>query len=348
MTTASPSTTEWKQAVKPYTKPDLGRSIWQLVNTSVPFFVLWYCAYLSLDYSYALTLLLSIPLGGLTVRFFIINHDCGHGAFFASKQANTVVGIITGMLSYTPYHRWRHGHAIHHARSGQIEDRGVGYFWIMGVDEFRNAPKRTQLWYRFYRNPFVLFFIGGLYLFLVEFRLTFESTNRTQSIGVWATNIFLLTVVLIMGFTIGFWNFFLVQFPICAVAAFGGLSLFFVQHHYEESYWEDRENWDYTKAALQGSSYIKLDPISEWFAGAINYHHIHHLAPRVANYRLRAAHNEVPIFNAIKPLTWSDILSSWKLVLVDEKTKKWATWAEAEKPREAVAPQTTEEAEAPS
>jgi len=314
----------WQQAVKPYRKPVLSKSIWQIVNTSVPYFLLWWLMYESLESSYWWTLLLSIPVGGLTVRFFIINHDCGHGSFFESKRANDLVGFWTGLMAYTPYLRWRHGHALHHASYGQIEERSVGYFWIMGLEEYKQASPGVRFGYRMYRHPLTIFIIGGLYLFLFEFRLTTESVNAQQTRGVWAANLLLLAIFGVLGWWLGYWNVFLIQMPICFVSASSGVFLFYAQHHYEGSYWAPKEDWSYERAGLEGSSYLKLDPISQWFAGNINFHHIHHLAPKVPNYRLQEAHEQVPMFNAIKPLTVGKAMSYWNLRLVDEKNCEWS------------------------
>lgn len=319
----------WQEQVKPFRGAVFSRSVWQLANTTAAFVALWALMYWSLSVSYALTLLLSLAAGGVSVRFFIINHDCGHGSFFSSRRANDIVGFWTGLMAYTPYLQWRHGHALHHASSGQIEERGVGYFWIMGAKEFAEAPKHVRFWYRFYRNPFVLFTIGGLYCFLAEYRLSFRSVNARQRRGVWGANLVIAGLVCGLGLWLGFWNVFLIQGPICAVAAGTGLALFYVQHHYEDSYWAAKEEWDYEKAALEGSSYVRLPRVIEWFMGSINYHHIHHLVPKIPNYRLREAHHAIPLFRDTPPLSWKQIRSSWRLRLVDEETKRWVDFPAA-------------------
>ena len=315
--------TRWQDLVKPYKQPHLGRSIWQLTNTLIPYFCIWGLMIYSLDHSYWMSLGLGVINGLLTIRLFIINHDCGHGSFFNSKRANSIVGFWTGALSFTPYAQWRYGHWVHHSKSGQYEDKGVGYFWIMGVEEYKNASMGVRAFYRFYRNPFVLFLLGGMYQFIIEHRLTLSSINWEQKRSVYLTNLLWAGIIFGMGSWIGYWNFFILMAPVVFTGSFWGLWLFYVQHHYEGSYWSHRKNWKFEKAALQGSSYLKLDPITEWFAGAINYHHIHHLVPLIPNYRLKEAHNNIPMFKAIKPLTLKQILGSWKLRLVDEKTCEW-------------------------
>ena len=313
----------WQDLIKPYKKAHLGRSIWQIINTLVPYFFIWTLMVYSLNYSYWASLGLGFLNGLLTIRLFIINHDCGHRSFFKSRKANDIVGFWTGTLAFTPYAQWQSGHLLHHKRSGQFEDKGIGYFWIMGAQEYKSSSTPVRLFYRFYRNPFVLFMLGGIYQFIFEFRLSFRSTNWKQRRGVYLTNILWTGIIVGMGTWIGYWNFFILMAPVVVTSAFWGLWLFYVQHHYEGSYWSYKQDWSFERAALEGSSYLKLDPITEWFVGAINYHHIHHLAPQVPNYRLREAHHNIVHFRDVKPLTWKQIFSSWKLRLVDEDTCQW-------------------------
>jgi acyl-lipid omega-6 desaturase (Delta-12 desaturase) len=333
----------WQKLLKPYREPVLARSIWQLVNTLVAYFVTWALMIWSLDQPYWLTVVLGAFAGLLTVRLFIINHDCGHQSFFKSRRANDIVGFWTGAMAFTPYLQWRHGHAIHHAKSGQIEDAGIGYFWVMGLEEFQNAAWYERMWYRFYRNPFVLFSVGGLWLFLCEFRLSFRSINWRQRFGVWANNVVWVIVLYGLSEVLGWSAIFDIFAPLTVSAAFWGLSLFYVQHHYDHAYWAPAAEWDYVRAALEGSSYLKMNPVAEWFAGYINYHHIHHLAPKIPNYRLREAHLAIPMFQAVPTLTWATVLKSWRLRLVNEQTHLWSDYSDRRPTDAALARQAAEQ-----
>lgn len=328
MAPATPSSTtripdDWQAQISPYREPIAWRSGWQLINTLVPYAVIWWLMVVSLEGPAALTVALGVLNGLLTIRLFIIQHDCGHGSFFRSRRLNDFVGFWTAFLVATPYLQWRHGHAIHHAKSGQTEARGVGYFWIMTVEEYQGSPWYVRGWYRFYRNPFVLFTIGGPWLFFCEFRLSFGSVNWRQRRGVHANTLLWLAVCLLLGSQFGVGAVFLLVVPVIATPAIAGLGLFYLQHHYEAAYWADKEDWSFARAALDGSSYVALPTVVEWFAGAINYHHIHHLAPRIPNYRLREAHLAVPFLNAVQPLPWADIARSWRLRLLDTETLTW-------------------------
>ncbi len=313
----------YRSQVKQFRVADDKRATWMLANTLLLHVGLWAAMIWSLQGPYWVTLLLTALNGGIVARLFIINHDCGHGSFFKSRRVNEIVGFWTGMLAATPYKQWRYGHALHHAKCGKVEDRGVGYFWIMTLQEYQASSKLTQFGYRLYRNPFILFTLGGFYLFIIEFRFALGSDTKEMRQQVWLTNLTLAAMAVGLGSFIGFGNFFLLWVPMITVAATFGLWLFYLQHHYEDSYWESGDEWSYEAAALDGSSYIKMPRILEWFSGSINYHHIHHLVPKVPCYRLREAHEAIPAFNSVEPLSWDQIAGSWRLRLVDETTMKW-------------------------
>jgi omega-6 fatty acid desaturase (delta-12 desaturase) len=310
----------WQKAVAGYQNSDLRRSLWQMLNSIAPYFILWYLAYRSLSVSYWLTLFFAVIAALFVMRIFIIFHDCGHGSFFKNRQWNDVVGVLTGIITFTPYYAWRHSHAVHHATAGDLDRRGVGDVWTLTYDEYQKMPLWKRMFYRIYRNPFFIFIVGPTIDFVVLQRLpTVNSSEkaREKNSVVW-TNLTLLAIFLGMGFTIGFREYILVQLPIIAVASSLGVWLFYVQHQYENVYWERHENWDFATAALYGSSYYKLPKVLQWFSGNIGFHHIHHLSPRIPNYNLEACHNENEIFREIEPLTLRTSLKSLRVRLWDE------------------------------
>lgn len=310
----------WQKAVVKYQNADMRRSLWQMLNSIAPYFILWYLAYRSLTVSYWLTLFFAVIAALFVLRIFIIFHDCGHGSFFKSKRANDIVGVLTGIITFTPYYAWRHSHAVHHATAGDLDRRGIGDVWTLTYDEYKTMPLAKRIFYRIYRNPFVIFVIGPTIDFVVLQRLPMvnSSEKAREKNSVTHTNLILLGIFLGMGFTIGFREYILVQLPIIAVASSLGVWLFYVQHQYENVYWERHENWDFATAALYGSSYYKLPKIMQWFTGNIGFHHIHHLSPRIPNYQLEACHNENEIFHDIEPLTLRTSLKSLRVRLWDE------------------------------
>ena len=314
----------WQQAVAAYQTADLRRSLWQMLNSIAPYFILWYLAYRSLDVSYWLTLPLVALAALFGMRVFIIFHDCGHGSFFKSKKANDIVGIFTGIITFTPYYAWRHSHAVHHATAGDLDRRGVGDVWTLTYDEYQTLPLWKRILYRVYRNPFFMFVVGPTIDFVVLQRLPWVNTSvkaREKNSVAW-TNLTLLAVVIVMSLTIGLKAYLLVQLPIIAIASSIGVWLFYVQHQYENVYWERHEDWDFATAALYGSSFYKLPKLMQWFTGNIGFHHIHHLSPRIPNYRLEACHYENPVFQEIEPLTLRTSLKSLHVRVWDEDRHK--------------------------
>jgi len=327
----------WQQAVASYQHSSWRTSLWQLFNSVIPYFILWYLAYRSLGISYWLTLLAAVGAGMFAMRIFIIFHDCGHGSFFRSRKANDIVGILTGILTFTPYYAWRHSHAVHHATAGDLDRRGVGDVWTLTYKEYQALPRWKQLFYRLYRNPFIIFLIAPTIDFVLLQRLPlFNSAAKPrEKNSVTYTNLALLGLLMIMSLVIGLKETILVQLPIVAVASSIGVWLFYVQHQYENVYWERHQNWDFATAALYGSSFYKLPKILQWFTGNIGFHHIHHLSPRIPNYHLEACHNANSIFQEVEPLTLRTSLRSLRVRLWDEDRHKMIGYHKA--PEEAAA-----------
>jgi omega-6 fatty acid desaturase (delta-12 desaturase) len=317
-----PSKLSWQQAVANYQNAELRRSLWQVVNTLVPYFVLWYLMVRSLEVSYWLTLALSPLAAGFMVRTFIIFHDCGHGSFFKSRKANDVLGAITGILTFTPYYRWRHAHAVHHATSGDLDARGVGDVWMLTVQEYLELSGWKQIGYRLYRYPLVMFGFGPFFVFVVLQRFARGATGKRERYSVYWTNLALLGILILMAITIGIKAYILVQLPIIVTGAAVGVWLFYVQHQFEGVYWERHDNWDYATAALKGSSFYKLPKALQWFTGNIGFHHIHHLSPRIPNYHLERCHRGDPRFQEAESITLLSSFKSLKLRLWDEEGHK--------------------------
>jgi omega-6 fatty acid desaturase (delta-12 desaturase) len=280
--------------------------------------------YLSLDYSYWFTLGLALPAAGFMVRIFIIQHDCGHGSFFKSRKANDFLGSICGVLTFTPYYYWRKSHAIHHASSGSLEDRGTGDIYTLTVQEYLQQSKWERLKYRLYRHPLLLFVLAPAFLFIVLHRLPFAESKswKRERASVHWTNLAIAVAVISMSFMVGLKPFLLVHLPIIILAATMGTWMFYIQHQFEDTYYAHGDNWDYTVAALQGSSYYQLPKVLQWFTGNIGFHHIHHLSPRIPNYRLQKCHEENQVFQQVVVLTLWTSLQSIFLSLWDEEQNK--------------------------
>ncbi len=310
----------WKASVAQYQKPSLWRTSWQIVNTLGSYAVLWYLMFLSINVSWWLTVPLAVLAGGLLIRTFIIFHDCGHGSCFKTQRANSICGFICGVLTFTPYYRWRWEHARHHATSGNLDRRGIGDIWTLTVQEYLGAPRWKRFAYRVVRNPLVLFVIGPLFLMLIQERVPSSNGNRRERQSVWWMNLAILPMVVGLATAFGVVPYVLIQLIILVVAGSAGVWLFYVQHQFEDAYWEHAEDWDNITAALQGSSFYKLPKVLQWFSGNIGFHHIHHLNPRIPNYYLERCHQASPMH--VKPLTLLPSLKSMSLHLWDESAKR--------------------------
>ncbi len=310
---------QWRSIVERYQTPSTARSTWQITNTVIPYVALWCLMYWSLGVSYWLTLALAIPAAGFLVRIFIISHDCGHGAYFKSRRANTIVGSIAGTMCCAPYYYWKHEHALHHAASGNLDKRGHGDIWTMTVEEYLASPRRRRLAYRIYRNPLVLFAVGSLYLFVVEYRIPPRNAHEKDRQSVHRTNLALAVVTLIMTLTIGLKAFLMIQLPIFFLTSAAGAWLFYVQHQFEDVYWARKKDWNYVEGAVMGSSYYHLPKVLQWFTGNIGFHHIHHLSARIPNYYLERCHRENEVFQMAPKLTLWSSLRCINYRLVDEE-----------------------------
>ncbi|WP_110114047.1 fatty acid desaturase [Bacillus sp. CGMCC 1.16541] len=317
--------------IAPYTKSDLKKSIRQLCNTIIPFIVLWYLAYESLSISYLLTLPLTIVAAGFTIRIFIIFHDCCHESFFKHSRVNRIVGTITGILTFHPYYQWKRSHSIHHATSSNLNKRGTGDIWILTVDEYLAQSYWKRLAYRIYRNPFVLFLFGPFYSILIENRFNRKGAPAKERMNTYLTNAGIIGISALLCWLIGWKAFLLVQLPIFYFSGAAGIWLFYVQHQFEDSYFVKEEEWDYVKAAVDGSSYYKLPKIIQWLTGNIGFHHVHHLNPRVPNYYLEAVHENTPVLQNVTTITIWSSLKAMKFRLWDERNRKFVSFKEVKK-----------------
>jgi omega-6 fatty acid desaturase (delta-12 desaturase) len=313
---------EWQQSVLKYATPDLRKSIWQIINSLVPYLIIWYLMYKSLAYPYWITLLLSLLATGFLIRIFIIFHDCGHRSFFKSAKANKIVGMIMGIIVYTPYHKWHEQHRIHHATSANLDKRGIGDVWTMTVEEYQNSSARDRLVYRVFRNPFVLFLLGPLLVVLMQNRITNKTMNFEQKRNVWFTNIILLLIAFLISAAIGLKAFLLIQVPIIYFGHSLGLWLFYIQHQFEDVVWERQSRWSYKESAVKGSSFLKLPGVFQWFTGNTGFHHVHHLSSKIPNYNLERCHYENEMFNEVKPIMLLSTFKALHLNLWDEANRQ--------------------------
>lgn len=328
MSTNSNPDNSWPQIVMRYSKPSNWASWWQVINTVIPYIALWVLMYYSLSVSYWLTLLLSIFAAGFMVRAFIIFHDCGHGSFLKSERMNRWVGIPLGLLAFTPYHRWHKDHKEHHATVGNLDKRGVGDVQTLTVAEYKKLSRWGKFSYRFYRHPIFLLGIAPLLLFVIQFRLPKSNMTKREHLYLHLSNLALVGGAGLLIWLIEWKAYMLIQLPIIYIASIHGVWLFYVQHQYKDVKWVRAADWDYKTIALEGSSFFKLPRVLQWFTGNIGFHHIHHLGPRIPNYKLMKCYKENQIFQETKPITFFSSLHSLRLRLWDEEKQRLVGFGE--------------------
>lgn len=324
----------WKPLVAQYTVPSRARASWQLANSVGGYALLWAVMFFTLKLSWWLTVPLAVLAGGLLVRVFIIFHDCGHGSFLASRRANDFWGFVCGILTFTPYYHWRWEHGLHHATAGDLDRRGIGDVWTLTVQEYLEAGRWKRFAYRMARNPVVLFVLAPLYVFIIEQRFTTPGASKRERHSVWMMNIALAAMAASLIMVYGWLPYLILQSITVAVAGSGGIWLFYVQHQFEDVYWERHPDWDFADAALKGSSYYALPKILQWFSGNIGFHHIHHLSPRIPNYNLERCHKAAPVFQDVPKLTLLSSFKSLKYRLWDEQNQELIGWRRFKEVRE--------------
>ena len=309
--------------ITPFEKPNNWLGVLQLVTSIGLYIGTLVLMYWSLRISYWLTLGLSLPASVLLVRVFIVQHDCGHGAFFTSRRANDIVGRICGVLTLVPYQNWRRQHAGHHANWNNLDRRESGadiYSTCLTVDEYRALSPWRRFLYRLPRHPLLANLIIPPLVFLLLYRFPFDTprTWKRERRSVWLTNLSITIAILAIGVMLSFKAVLLVQFPIVTITAIIGVWLFSVQHRFEGALWRRRSEWNFADASLNGTSYLALAPVLHWMTGNIGFHHLHHLSQRIPNYRLMACDRQNAHLRPERPLTLRSALGAGNLTLWDE------------------------------
>jgi len=315
---------DWYPVLATFRKSDTRKATWQLINTIVPYCGLWYLMIrlIQLDYPYAFTLILALPAAAFMVRLFILFHDCVHGSFFRWQKVNTFFGYFLGVLVFTPFEDWRFAHLRHHVTYANLDARGFGDIWTMTLTEYENASKKKRLQYRLYRNPAVMLGLGALFMFLLRNRLPTRWVKRKERASVILTNLLIIVMVLVADRLIGWQTFLLIQLPVLCFAGAAGIWLFFVQHQFPGGYWARKGQWETLRAAMEGCSFYNLPALLRWFSSNIGYHHVHHLSPRIPNYRLKKCYDAVPALQEKAPLTIKKSLTCIRLKMWDEERHK--------------------------
>ncbi len=328
MVTGSDQLRSWRGVLDVYAEPRLSRSLLDLATSVVPYLALLVAMVFALRVSVLLSLVLVVPASAFLIRTFIMFHDCTHGSFMRSRRANDVLGTALGLLVWLPYRGWQHEHAVHHATAGDLDRRGVGDITTLTVSEYQKLSMWRRIAYRLFRNPFVMFGLGWLLVLVLKPRFVPGGSKPRVRNSVIATNIALALIVAALCLTIGWRDYLLVQGPVLFVTGAVGIWLFYVQHQFEDTYWQAHSDWRYDDAALEGSSYLRLPGVLRFFTGNIGFHHVHHLSVGIPNYNLPAAHNETDRLRTVPQLTLRQGLRATRLKLWDERRGRLVTFRE--------------------
>jgi omega-6 fatty acid desaturase (delta-12 desaturase) len=324
-----PSRPAWQDTLAPFAVPCPRRGLVSVATSVLPYLALSGTIYATLGVSLVLTVALTVLAAGFLVRVFIVFHDCSHGSLLPSRRANMLVGAATGLLVLSPFVRWRHDHAVHHATAGDLDRRGVGDVITLTVEEYRARSWRGRLGYRLLRNPLVMFGLGPIIAMVIGPRIVARNARPRMRRSVLATDLALVTVVGALCALIGWRDFLIVWAPAAMLAGSTGIWLFYVQHQFEDTYWQASEEWTYADAGLRGSSYLKLPRVLQFFTGNIGLHHVHHLNARIPNYYLQQAHNSCSMFDSVPTLSLWDGLRAVRLKLWDARSGRLVTFAQA-------------------
>jgi omega-6 fatty acid desaturase (delta-12 desaturase) len=319
---------EWYMLLKGYAEADHKKVTIQLLNTLIPYIVLTLGTFYlgSIGVPYLALLPLNIIGAGLMVRLFIFFHDCTHQSFVASKKGNDIIGTILGVFVFTAYEPWKKEHSIHHGAVGNLERRGVGDIWTLTTSEYEDLKWYKQFLYRLFRHPAFLFTVAPVFLFVVLQRIPKKTAGKKEVRSIILTNLLLAAYVIGMIAIFGPAAFILNQLTIIALASSAGVWLFYVQHQFEEVYWENGEEWDIVAAALQGSTFYKLPLVFEWVSGYIGYHHIHHLNAHIPNYNLKPCYQAFDSLKEIKTVTLMESFKLANLSFYDENERQMITY----------------------
>jgi omega-6 fatty acid desaturase (delta-12 desaturase) len=319
----------WRATLAPYAMPDVRRALLDVATSAIPYLILTALMYWGLRVSTLLVVALAIPASGFLVRTFIVFHDCSHGSFLPSRRANAWLGIACGLLVYSPFHSWRHEHAVHHATAGDLDRRGMGDVETLTVAEYADSSRGQRIAYRLMRNPLVLLGAGPLWALILQPRLVPGWARERFAAKILATDAALVALLSGLCALAGWQAVLLVQLVPAMLAGAVGIWLFYVQHQFEDVYWQRKDQWSYAESALRGSSHLRLPRILQFFTGNIGLHHVHHLNARIPNYNLQRAHDQNPVFHDVRQLNLWDAVLALRLKLYDERSGRLVTFAQA-------------------
>lgn len=319
-----PADATWQERLEPFAEPD-DRAAWgQILTSAPPFAAGWMLMSYAWEIHYLWVLLVAFPVSGFYLRLFLIQHDCGHGSFFTSRRANHVLGHALSLLSLTPFHYWRRTHGYHHAVHGDLDRRAFGDLHTLTVEEYLALGFKDRVAYRATRSLFVLMLFGPIFQILLKHRYPWDMPRswKKEWRSVWGTNLGLAGLLAVGIGVMGAAKLFALAAPIFLISWAAAMWVLYVQHHFEHNYWVPHDTWSFEDAALEGTTFYDLPAVLHFFTADIGYHHIHHLSPRIPNYKLRACFDTFPELQDVKRLTLRQSLSCARCKLWDGSRRR--------------------------
>jgi omega-6 fatty acid desaturase (delta-12 desaturase) len=343
-----------------HARPDDLRALTQVLMVLASLALVWCAAVASSDISLWLTCAAVLLISLFNIRAFALMHECGHGSLFRTQPLNRVFGFVLGVVCGMPQFVWSQHHSYHHATNGDWE-RYRGPYTTLSVNEYESMSHSQQRLYRGKCSIALAPFVGFIYLIfnprftwlkgsmelighMVAGKIARPHTSmrtiasgfetpcwqsRKQYWHMFWNNVALLSGWALMCWAIGPTWFFAIYVVALSLAGGAGILLFTVQHNFEHSYASDTRHWDHETGAIKGTSFLILPRWLNWFTANIGYHHIHHLSPRIPNYRLVACHDRYrDLFVGVARVKLSSVPRALKFILWDERTQRIISVAE--------------------
>ncbi|ABD55912.1 fatty acid desaturase [Jannaschia sp. CCS1] len=250
------------------------------------------------------------------VRLYVLQHDAGHNSLFSTSRRNTWAGHGLSVFTLTPFAVMQHNHNEHHSHLGNLEERHSTEIFTMTLREWQEAGIWKRLIYRLYRNPFLMVPFGGIFTYAIAYRWP-KNAAKVAPFQVIAHNLGLAAWIFALWMIAGAPALIIYASTIFAASCIGVL-LVYLQHNFEDTWWDRKPSLNPARAALQGSSALDLGWWFDLAVANITYHDIHHFNANIPSYRLRACHVALRQHYEVQTIGWGEALRSFTLKLWDE------------------------------
>jgi acyl-lipid omega-6 desaturase (Delta-12 desaturase) len=311
-------------ATRQFASENLLTSWWHLVSTLAVIATLARVTCSDLHWSWRVVT--SVALGLVIVRLFVLYHDHQHGAILSGSRGGNLLMRCVGFVLLCPSSAWQRSHNHHHAHNSKLSTPDIGSYPLLTVEEYRSSKRLKRIAYVIERHPVTMLF-GYLTVFLYGMCVRPLIANPRRHLDGAIAIVVHASLLLWIGFD-ELDDLCLTALLPFSIASAVGAYLFYAQHNYPGARPEPTHEWDYTTAALDASSYIKMGPVWSWLTANIGYHHVHHLNSRIPFYRLPETmwalpELQTPGTSTLHPL---DIHACLRLKLWDPEAEQLVSW----------------------